>query len=362
MWPRTTVRFMRWNKILAVVLLSASVALASAEASQPPPVHQRFVHKKKYVMGTVFEIVAYGESMKQASSAIDQAFREIVRLDEVMSDYKPDSALSRLNHSSHSVPQSVPPDLYRVIGEALKYSRLSGGKFDVTVGPLVNLWKAAIRGGPTPSSAEEHKIRACVGYHKVELLPPDRIQFHSPCVQIDLGAIGKGYALDRAADVLRSHGVKRALLNAGGSTIVAIGAPPDQAGWLVHLRDPSNKVDPRVVLSDSSVSTSEQTPPSLLGESAGHIIDPDKGVPVSTRFAVSAVANTGTASDALSTTLLLVGPEKGTELVKNVTSVAAIWIASDGQTTQVSNGPQILSNRGAQAQATSAQTDSGGLR
>jgi thiamine biosynthesis lipoprotein len=328
---------MHWNKPLAVVLLCASVARASAEASQTKA---PFVHKKKYVMGTVFEIVAYGESPAQASDAVNQAFREIVRLDDVMSDYKADSALSRLNHSSHSRPQSVPPDLYRVIGEALRYSQLSAGKFDVTVGPLVNLWKAAIRGGPAPSFVEEEKLRACVGYRKVELLPPDRVQFHSPCTQIDLGAIGKGYALDRAADMLRSHGISRALLDAGGSTIVAMGAPPGQAGWLVHLRDPSNKVDPQVMLSDRSVSTSEQTPPSLLSrESAGHIIDPDNGAPVKTPFAVSAVADTGSASDALSTTLLLVGPEKGKELVKKVAGVVAIWVSSDGQTQLVSSGP-----------------------
>jgi thiamine biosynthesis lipoprotein len=202
-----------------------------------------------------------------------------------------------------------------------------------------------------------------VGYQKIELLPPDRVQFHSPCTQIDLGAIGKGYALDRAADVLRSHGISRALLDAGGSTIVAMGAPPGQTGWLVHLRDPSNKMEPQVTLSDSSVSTSEQTPPSLLErEPAGHIIDPDKGVPLRTPFAVSAVANTGSASDALSTTLLLVGPEKGKDLVKNVAGVAAIWISSDGQTQQASSGPQILLSRSAQGLATNVQTDSGGLR
>ncbi len=357
---------MHWNKPLRVLLFCASVAMASASQAQAPIVHEHqspFVHKKKYVMGTVFEIVAYGESPEQASYAIDQAFREIVRLDDVMSDYKADSALSHLNHSSHSSPQSVPPDLYRIIGEALQYSRLSGGKFDVTVGPLVNLWKAAIRGGPTPSSADEEEVRACVGYQKVELLPPDRVQFNSPCVQIDLGAIGKGYALDRAAEVLRSRGISGALLDAGGSTIVAMGAPPGQAGWLVHLRDPSNKVDPQVVLSDSSVSTSEQTPPSLLEpESPGHIIDPDKGVPVRTSFAVSAVANTGTASDALSTTLLLMGPEEGKELIKKVAGVAAIWVSPDGQAKQESSGPQILLSGGKQRLSTKVQTDSGGQR
>ena len=353
---------MRWSKPkpLAAILLCASAVLAFGQPSASPA---PFVHKKKYIMGTVFEIVAYGDSPEQASKAIDQAFVEIVRLDEVMSDYKPDSALSHLNHSSHVGPQSVPPDLYRVIGEALEYSRISSGKFDVTVGPLVNLWKAAIRGGPTPTSEEEEKVRACVGYQKVELISPDKIQFHSPCVQIDLGSIGKGYALDRAADVLRSHGVTRAFLDSGGSSIVAMGAPPGQAGWLVHLRDPSNKMDPQIVLSDSSVSTSEQTPASLLSrESAGHIIDPDKGVPLKTPFAVSVVANTGTASDALSTTLLLVGPEEGKQLVEHAADVAAIWVSADGQTFQASSGPKILVAGEAQGIATTVHADSGGLR
>jgi thiamine biosynthesis lipoprotein len=351
---------MRWNKQLAVVLICAGVALVSTWAS--PPLAP-FVHKKKYVMGTVFEIVAYGESRAQASDAIDKAFEEIVCLDDVMSDYKSDSTLSRLNRSAHFHPVSVPPDLYRVIEESLRYSRLSAGKFDVTVGPLVKLWKAAIRGERPPSSAEEERLRACVGYQNIELLPPDRIEVRSSCAQIDLGAIGKGYALDRAADVLRSHGVSRALLNAGGSTIFALGAPPGQPTWLVHLRDPSNSVDPQAMLSDSSVSTSEQTPPSLTSqESAGHIIDPDTGVPLRTQFAVSIVAKTATASDALSTTLLLVGPEKGREIVESVADVAAIWISSDGQSKVASSGPQILLPNGMQGLGGRVKAESNSLR
>ena len=117
------------------------------------------------------------------------------------------------------------------------------------------------------------------------------------------------------------------------------------------------------MLSDSSVSTSEQTPPSLLSpEQAGHIIDPDSGAPERTPFAVSVVARTGTASDALSTTLLLLGPGKGKELVKTLAGVAAIWISSDGKSELASNGPPILINGGAQRPATSAQTESGALR
>ena len=182
-------------------------------------------------------------------------------------------------------------------------------------------------------------------------------------MRIDLGSVGKGYALDKAADVLRSHGISRALLNAGGSSIYAMGAPPGQKGWLVHLRDPSNRIDPQVMLADNSISTSEQTPPSMLSqESAGHIIDPDTGVPLKTPFAVSIVAKTGTASDALSTTLLLVGPERGSQIVKGTDEAAAIWIASDGQLKMASSGPQILLPGPMPGLAKSVGAESGGPR
>jgi FAD:protein FMN transferase len=325
-------------RVLCFVLVS--FILVSATDSEPAT---SFVHKKKYVMGTVFEIVAYDELPARASDAIDKAFQEIVRLDKVMSNYNSASDLNRLNRSAHFHAEVVPHDLYRVIEESLLYSRLSGGKFDISVGPLVNLWKAAMRGEHVPSSAEEENLRRCVGYQNIALFPPDRVEFRSPCLQIDLGAIGKGYAVDRAVEILRSHGVERALINAGGSTIYAMGSPPGQAAWLVHLRDPSKQIDPQVMLCDNSVSTSEQTP---MSNSAGHIVDPETATPSKTTFAVSAIARTATASDALSTTLLLIGPDKGKALVKTTADSAAIWVSPRGQTETASSGPHILLGRG----------------
>jgi len=199
-----------------------------------------------------------------------------------------------------------------------------------------------MRGERAESIAEEEKLRSCTGYEKITLLPPDRVEFQSSCLRIDLGAIGKGYAVDRMAEVLRSRGVTVAFINAGGSTIYGMSSPPQAAGWRVRLRDPSGKNAPEVLLKNNSVSTSEQTSPDLLGGSkAGHIIDPKTGEPVKTSAAVSALANTATASDALSTTLLLLGPDRGVSLVKSTAGSAAIWIDSAGNAETASGGPSI---------------------
>ncbi len=235
---------------------------------------------------------------------------------------------------------------------------MSGGKFDITVAPLVDLWKAALRGERVPTAAEQEALRACVGYQKIELIPPDSVEFHSPCMRIDVGSIGKGYAVDRAVEILRANGIKNALVDAGQSTIYGMGAPPGQSAWEVHLRDPSGRVDPQVMLSENSVSTSEQTPTSLLGnETAGHIIDPENGRPLETKYALSIVAKTGTASDSLSTTLLLVGPEKGRAIVKELTDAAAIWVSAKGETETVTTGPEI--RLGGRAHGEEARADGG---
>lgn len=331
---------MRFAKRWVVALILFLVPYGSTQQGADA---QSLVYKKKYIMGTVFEIAAYGESLEQTSAAIDAAFQEIVRMDDLMSNYKAGSALSHLNRSAHFHAEKVPPDLYRAIERGVQLSRLSDGKFDITVAPLVNLWKAALTGDTEPSLAQQHEAEACVGYEKIELTPPDEVMFRSACLQLDLGAIGKGYALDRAAEKLQSLGIQNAFLNAGGSTIVAMGAPPGQSGWLLRLRDPSHKVDPYVVLKNKSVSTSEQTAASLLGQdSPGHIIDPATGQPVKSGLAVSVVAASGTLSDGFSTTLLLLGPEQGKVLVNRTPDVSAIWVSPKAELETAMNGPRIL--------------------
>ncbi|MGH9342772.1 MAG: FAD:protein FMN transferase [Terriglobia bacterium] len=333
---------MRWGRILGglVILLALCLLPETMTASSPSG---QFVYKKQYSMGTVYEIVAYSPSMNRASQAIDAAFMAIAALDHMMSNYDAQSDLSRLNREAHFHAVRVPPDLFQVIQDSLVYSRASDGKYDVTVAPLVDVWKSAMRGGEPPSAARINRLRGCVGYRKVQLIPTDRIEFHSPCLRIDLGSIAKGYAVDRAVKILRSQNIQSALINAGGSTLYGMGAPPGRAGWSIRLRDPSGRVEPEVILRDDSVSTSEQEEESLIdADEFGHIIEPITGQPVRSDFAVSVVAKTGTATDGLSTTLFLMGPNNGAQLVRKLPDVAAIWVSPTGQTKVASTGPKIL--------------------
>lgn len=332
---------MRWSRWFTALAIFLCLCIPPDSSSTSPT----FVHKKKYVMGTVFEIAAYDPSIARASEAIDKALAEVSRLDAMFSNFNPKSDLSRLNRSAHFHPETVPVDLYRAIEESQKYSKLSDGEFDITVAPLVDVWKAALLGHRDPTAEESEQLRRCVGYEKIELLPPDRVEFHSPCMRIDLGSIGKGYAVDRIVEILRAAGIQSALVNAGGSTIYGIGAPPGQPGWLIHLRDPSHRLDPRTILCDTSVSTSEQTSPSLLdSDVAGHIIDPSSGAPLKTTLAISIIEKSATSSDALSTTLLLLGPEKGKALVQPISDAAAIWVSPSGKMDMISNGPKVETN------------------
>jgi len=331
---------MRSGKGWAAILVVSSFCLGSTLDSSDREI---LVYKKKYIMGTVFEICAYSTSFQKASSAIDKAFQDIVRMDDMMSNFKPESALSRLNQSAHFHRERVPSDLYRVIEEAVEFSELSAGKFDITIAPLVNLWKANLVDGSRPFPVQLQQAQACVGYQKIVLTPPDQITFNSACLEVDLGAIAKGYAVDRGVETLQSLGIHNAFISAGGSTIAATGPPPGQTGWLVHLRDPSHKFHPYLMLTNESVSTSEQSAPSLLSRnSAGHIIDRATGKPLETRFAVSVVARSGTLSDGLSTTLLLLGPTEGKALVSRTPDVSAIWLSPDSEIETATHGRQIL--------------------
>ena len=188
---------------------------------------------------------------------MDEAFDEVDRIDRLMSHYKADSGVSRLNREASRGPVAVDAELFDFISEAMRYNDESGGAFDITVGPLMKAWGFFRGEGRVPSGDELAAARRLVGGAHVMLNPTARtIAFDEPGVEIDLGGIAKGYAVDRVAGILRARKIAAALISAGGSSIYGLGAPPGRREWDVMIQDP---VDPRktaltVHLRDSALS------------------------------------------------------------------------------------------------------------
>jgi thiamine biosynthesis lipoprotein len=196
----------------------------------------------------------------------------------------------------------------------------------VTIAPLLRFWKGAADDRHAPAPEAIGRARHCVGYEKIDLSGADGVRFRSDCLEIDLGGIGKGYAVDRALGILTSAGVRHAMVNAGGSSIAAVGAPPGRNGWPVQLgeADDGGLV---LLLDGQSVSTSQRDPSKRFGE----IIDPLTGAPAAEEHRVSVIAPTATASDALSTTALMLPVAEAMVLLKTFPGVSAVWISPDGR-------------------------------
>ena len=263
-------------------------------------------------MGSTFTVVAYGEDRNLLQSAVDLSFEEVKRLDELLSNYQPRSEWSKVNRDAAEHPVRVSPELFRVIEFCLDYSRISEGAFDITVGPLVRAWGFFKGSGRFPHRAEIRAALDKVGYQHVDL---DRsnltVRFVKPGMEIDPGGIGKGYAVDRIVGILKGLGIRSALVSAGGSSIYGLGAPPDEKGWKVRIRDPKKegKTVSEVILNDNSMSTSGTSEKFFVsgGKVYSHIFDPRTGFPAPGMLSVSVVAPRTLDSEAWTKPIFILG-------------------------------------------------------
>gem|GEM_PF-466589 len=277
------------------------------------PLKDTFTHA---AMGTSFEFTLYARPGDTGTDDIrriaEEAFDIVDDLDNRISAWKADSQISYVNRHAAEGPVKVAPDIMDMLLYCRKVNRESGGAFDITVGPLVACWGFYRGEGVLPSDDVLQESLAAVGMGHVILQPADRtVSFTRPGVKLDFGGIGKGLALDRAARALRAHGVKAAALNAGTSSILAIGAPPGLKGWRIQIHDPyrpGHCLD-EVALCDASLSTSGNYEKffEVGGKKYCHIFDPRIGKPVDGMLSASAIAGTATETDALSTAFFVMG-------------------------------------------------------
>ena len=275
-------------------------------------------------MGVQARIVLYAPDSTMARSAAAAAFDRIAHLDGVMSDYRSDSELMQLCARAGQGPIRVSEDLFIVLDAAIDLARLSDGAFDVTVGPLVRLWRKARRAGSLPSSRDLQDAQARVGWELVTLDDRERtVALALPGMQLDLGGIAKGYAADEAVAAAREFGVGRILVEFGGDIVVG-DPPPGSEGWEITVGDVGDVGDAdglggaTIVLSNSAVSSSADTEQfvEIDGKRYSHVVDPRTGLGLTDRLAVTVVTSRGITSDALATTLSILGPEPGLELIE----------------------------------------------
>ena len=287
-------------------------------------------------MACAYSIVAYGQDATTLPQIVEAAFDEVDRIDRLMSHYRPDSPLSRLNREAARAPVEVEPELFAFIAECLRYSRESEGAFDVTVGPLMKAWGFFQGDGRVPDDSEVAELRGRIGFAHVVLDGPHRtVRFDQAGVELDLGGIAKGYAVDRAVDVLRRRGVSAALVSAGGSTIFGLGAPPGHRAWDVKVEDP---LDPRRValtvhLKDRALSVSGSAFKSFEkhGIRYSHVMDPRTARPVPRRLGVAVLAPTGTAGDALDDAFFVLGPRGSKGYLKRLPATEVVFFEPKGK-------------------------------
>jgi FAD:protein FMN transferase len=254
------------------------------------------LEKSADAMGSTYTIALYGTDRIKMEAAADAAFEEVRRLDELLSNYKPESEWSEVNRNAATRPVKVSPELFGLIQACLEYSRQSEGAFDITVGPLMKVWGFYKGSGHLPHRPEVTAALAKVGYQHIRLDNAARtVQFDRPDVEMDPGGIGKGYAVDRMVDILRRNGVNIALVAGSGSSIYGMGAPPDEPqGWPVKIKDPwdESKTVAEVRLKDMSLSTSGSYEKFFRAEGRiyAHIMDPRTGYPAKGSVSVSVLA------------------------------------------------------------------------
>lgn len=314
-------------------LITAMIALWATTLGASEPLH-RFQAREPH-MGVDVTITLYAPSEAVANDAVKTAFQRIAALNKVFSDYDPESEAMRLCTDT-PVGQLVPisEDLSIVLTAARNWSEKTDGAFDVTVGPLVDLWRRSRRSKklPTPEAIREAQQR--VGYQQVRLLTdPPRAALMRENMRLDFGAIAKGYAAEEAVKSLAKVGINRCLVSIAGD-IAAGEAPLDAPGWKIGIAPPSADAEPSryLKLVNACVSTSGDAYQfvEIGGVRYAHIVDPRTGLGLTHRCSVTVVSKSGTTSDALDTAATILGAERGSKLIDDTEGAAGLLIFGDG--------------------------------
>ncbi len=293
----------------------------------------------RVVMGTFARIIAVAADSNTAKGCIEAAFAEITKIDELMSDYKNDSEISELNRDGFRRAVVVSKSTYEVLQRSIEFSKLSGGAFDITIGPLVDLWRSAAEANSVPTDAELSEACSKVGYELLYLDANEtNVRFAVEGMRVDLGGIAKGYALDKAVEAMQKGMAIGGMVDIGGD-IWCFGSPPTgQSRWRIGLQDSretgenvgTGKVLLVLELTDAAVATSGDYRRFVVigGKKYSHILDTRTGYSRDELASVTIISQNATEADALATAVSVMGAEKGLALIETIPETEAILITS----------------------------------
>lgn len=292
-------------------------------------------------MATRFEVILHGRDAVALRAAGEEALTEIEKLEDRLSLFRPHSEIADINRRAAREPVRVTPEVFQLLERARRLHAETGGAFDITIAPLMRAWGFQQGSGKAPPPEAVAAAHALTGMGLVHLDPAEfSVRFEKPGVMLDLGAIGKGHAVEKAVEFLREAGVESALLHGGTSSLCAIGQPPDQEAWQIAIETPpamreSHAPLGRIPLRDAALSVSAVWGKFFEweGRMIGHVIDPRTGQPAGSAVLAAVQCASATDTDALSTALLVRGTE-GMESIAELRPGSEVWVAewNDGET------------------------------
>jgi len=319
-------RFRKTARGAAGLLAAGLLALSFGCAVSPEKKEMLF-----FSMNTAMELTAYGDGAEQA---VGEAYRYILKLDRLLTNKEEDSEISALNRAAGQGGVDVSPETAQVIDVALVYCGQSGGLFDITVAPLTTLWGIGPEKTSLPADADIKAARALVDYRGLQKTGENAYCLAEPGMAVDLGAVAKGFASDKAAGIMRERGVKSALISLGGN-IYCVGKKPDGSPWSIGLRDPDGEAGEYFAVlrvTDKAVVTSGDYERYFMlgGVRYHHIIDPRTGAPARSGLrSVTVIADSGTLADAFSTALFVMGLEDALAFQKSRGGFEAVFVTGD---------------------------------
>ena len=348
--PEKTVKTTNLRNLALALIVLAVIVMLFLGIRQSPLVE---VDSGTFMtMGTFGRIQLRCRSEPVGRDALTAAHEELDRIDRLLSTYRQDSQLARVNKTASQEPVSICPETYQVLKKAKEYNLKTNGAFDITVGHLLAIWKKAQKSNQLPTPQQLQQARRLVGSEKLTLSEssPCTVYFTQPGMKLNVNALAKGYAVDCVLSVLRRPGIAAALVDIGGE-IAGFGRNRPDKDWLVGIQDPfapdnedplNTKPEWVVRLHDCAVATSGnyRQYQTIQGEKYSHIIDPRSGQPAQKVPSVTVIAPLTIDADALATALSVLGPEKGLALIESLPNTEALII------TGTREHPQLHRSRG----------------